>query len=157
MGKRDVRVIVVRKRVTALLLALVSVAMLALVWYLSGKTYASESRGAVQEAETLLRFHAESDSRLIAASMPLLADVLAFIPWGFLAFMLVTRDGTTRSRAYLMAGGGALLFALAMETWQFLLPTRVTSYGDALFQFAGALIGTVFAHARLSVRFRFVV
>ncbi len=157
MGKRDVRVIVVRKRVTALLLVAVSAAMLALVWYLSGKTYASESRGAVEEAQTLLHFHASSDTRLIAASMPLLADVLAFLPWGFLAFMLVNREGRPRSRCYLIAGAGALLFALAMETWQFLLPTRVTSYGDAIFNCAGAMLGAALAHARVCVQFRFVV
>jgi len=157
MGKRDVRVIVVPKRVTALLLILVSTSMLALVWYLSGKTYASESRGAVEEARTLLQFRAASDSRMIAASMPLLADLLAFVPWGFLAFMLANRKSRPCFRSYLIAGGGALLFALAMETWQFLLPTRVTSYGDALFNCAGALAGAALAHMRLSVHFRFAL
>jgi VanZ family protein len=36
-----------------------------------------------------------------------------------------------------------------------MLPTRVTSFGDTIFNFAGALIGASLGHLRRTVRIRF--
>src|ERR1041385_2165572 len=95
MGKREVRVIIVRKRVTVALLILVSVAMLSTIGFLSGKAYSNELRGPAEEFVTLLQY------RSLASVMPLLADVIAFLPWGFLAFVAFDRKGRPRFRSYL--------------------------------------------------------
>jgi glycopeptide antibiotics resistance protein len=155
MGKREVRTILVRKRVTVALLVLVSVAMLALIWSLSGRAYSSDKRGPAQQVATILHADEQPTARTLAALMPLLADVVAFIPWGFLAFLAVDAPKRSRLRSYLLTVIAALLFAGAIDLWQYLLPTRVTSFGDAIFNAAGALAGAVLAHLRRAVRIRF--
>src|SRR5690242_19961974 len=127
MGKREMRVIVIRRRVTVALLILVSAAMLSLIGFLSGKTYSSETHAPAEELMALVQ------SRSLAAAMPLLADVIAFLPWGFLAFMAIDVQGRPRVRTYVWTCGAALLFALALVLWQYaLLPTRVTTFGDTI-------------------------
>jgi glycopeptide antibiotics resistance protein len=162
MGKREVRIIFVRKRVTVALLILVSTAMLSLIWFLSGKAYSSEKRGPAVQVATLLRADEQPTARTLAALMPLLADVVAFVPWGFLMFLAVDAPKRTESaaassrfRSYLLTVIAALLFAVAIDLWQYALPTRVTSFGDAIFNAAGALVGAVLAHLRRAVRIRF--
>ena len=49
-----------------------------------------------------------------------------------------------------------MAFALALVLWQYaLLPTRVTTFGDTIFNLAGALIGASLGHVRRTVRIRF--
>jgi len=155
MGKREVRVIVIRKRVTVTLLVLVSVAMLSLIGFLSGKAYSSEWRGPAEEVVTLMQFRTAPDSRLIAAVMPLSADVIAFLPWGFLTFMAIDSKERRRFRSYLLTCALAVAFALALVLWQYALPTRVTTFGDTIFNLAGALLGAVLGHLRRTVHVRF--
>ena len=155
MGKREVRVIVIRKRVTVTLLVLVSAAMLSLIGFLSGKAYSSELRGPAEEVVTLMQFRAAPDSRLIAAVMPLFADVIAFLPWGFLAFMAIDSKERRRFRSYLLTCALAVAFSLALVVWQYALPTRVTTFGDTIFNLAGALLGAALGHLRRTVHVRF--
>src|SRR6185369_8790594 len=92
---------------------------------------------------------------LIAAVMPLLADVIAFLPWGFLAFIALDTKGRRRFRSYLLTCAAAVAFALALVLWQYLLPTRVTTFGDTIFNLAGALLGASIGHLRRTVRIQF--
>ena len=78
MGKREVRVVIVPKWITAALLILISAAMIALVAALSGRAYATATRSLRE----------------------LFANALLFVPWGFLAFMLFDRK--KRSRSYVV-------------------------------------------------------
>jgi len=155
MGKREVRVVVIRKRVTVALLVLVSLGMLSLIWFLSGKTFRSETRGPAEEVMTLLQFRSAAGGHLIFASAPLLADVIAFLPWGFLAFIAFDSKPRPRIRTYLFTCAAAMAFAIALVLWQYTLATRVTSFGDAAFNFFGALAGASLAHLRRSVRIQF--
>jgi glycopeptide antibiotics resistance protein len=155
MGKREVRVIVVRKRVTAALLILVSAAMLGTIAFLSGKAYSSEWRGPGEDFMTLMQFRSASGGRLIMSVMPLLADVIAFLPWGFLMFVALDTKGRRRFRSYLLTCAAAVAFALALVLWQYLLPTRVTTFGDTIFNLAGALLGASIGHLRRTVRIQF--
>lgn len=156
MGKREVRVIKIRRRVTVALLVLVSVAMLSLIGFLSGKAYSSELRGPAEEVVALMQWRSAPDGHLIAAVMPLLADVIAFLPWGFLAFLALDTKGRPRFRSYLLTCAAAVAFALALVLWQYaLLPTRVTTFGDAIFNLAGALLGASLGHLRRTVHIRF--
>jgi glycopeptide antibiotics resistance protein len=155
MGKREVRVIVVRKWMTVTLLVLLSAGMLSLIWFLSGKAYSSEKRGVAEQVAVLLRIDAVSNAGVIAALMPLLADVIAFVPWGFLAFMIVT-PARSSARGYALTCLAAAGFSLAMVLWQeLLLPTRVTTWGDTIFTTAGALAGAGLGHLRRTLRVRF--
>jgi len=132
MGKREVRIVLVPKWMTATLLVLVSAAMIALVAALSGRAYAS----------TL-------------SLRALLANALLFMPWGFLTFMVLDRSTRPRSRTYLLTLIGSAIFAAAVALWQSFLPTRVMTYADSVANVAGAFTGALVAHLRKRVRMRF--
>jgi len=127
MGKREVRIVVVPKWITAALLVITSAAMVALVVALSGRAYAAPAL-SIRE---------------------LVASVLLFMPWGFLAFMFLDRRTRPRSRTYLLALIGGTIFAVS------LLPTRVMTTFDAVANVAGAIGGASLAHLRKSMRVRF--
>ena len=95
---------------------------------------------------------AHSLSGLIA---PVVADILFFVPWGALAFLSI--DGANRSRrsVYAVTVLLGVAFALGLTAWQIMLPTRVTSVIDCLWNGVGCALGAALGHARKQVRVRF--
>jgi glycopeptide antibiotics resistance protein len=158
MGRRQVHVIRVRTPVTIALLAVVTAAIAALIYFLSGKAYAADTNPI---REILARLFGSgrgpvSRDALLAILMPVLANLLLFVPWGFLAFLAL--DGrTSRRSAYTLTVIGAVVFAFALVAWQQTLPTRVTSLPDAFANSVGALAGAALGHARKGVHVRFDV
>lgn len=157
MGKRQVHVIVVRKPATVVLLVVVSAGMAALLWFLSGKAYAANESAMRDLLSRLFGAHRRSLSRdaFLAFLMPVIANVLLFVPWGFLAFLAADSASRPRRRAYGIALAGAILFAAAMFIWQQFLPTRVTTLPDIAANGVGALGGAALGHMRKGVRVRF--
>jgi glycopeptide antibiotics resistance protein len=156
MGKRHVRVIPVRKPATYALLAIVTVAMASLLFVLSGRAYAAERSPLLELTARFLGGGAQvSRDAVLAFLMPVFANILLFVPWGFLAFVALDSPKRSRRTTYLLTIAGALVIALLMSAWQELLPTRVTSPSDALANAAGALAGAALGHARKGVRVRF--
>ena len=155
MGKREVRVIRVPKPVTIALLVLVSAGMVALLYFLSGRTYTRDSHPATELLLRLLRRDDPPRSAVLAALMPLFANAFIFVPWGFLAFIAIDSPRRRRVRTYLMTFAGAALFAAAMEIWQTFLPTRVTSPVDAIANTLGAFLGAIGGHLRKEIHVRF--
>ena len=156
MGKKDVRVIVVRKWMSVALLVVVSAAMAALLFYLSGKAYASGSEPLRELLlRTMQRQRPVSRDALLAGLMPVIANVLFFVPWGFLMFVALDSPSRRRSRTYLATILGGACFALGMEVWQSFLPTRVTGLPDMVANTAGALAGAMAGHLRKRVRVQF--
>jgi VanZ family protein len=156
MGKRDVRVIRVRKPVTVALLVIVSAAMAALLFYLSGKAYVT---GSEPFRELLLRAMQRQRSltspAVLAGVMPAIANILFFVPWGFLMFLAIDSPSRSRGRTYLITVIAGAIFAVAMTTWQNFLPTRVTGLPDTLAHALGALTGAVAGHLRKRVHVQF--
>ena len=157
MGKRLVHVIAVRKPVTFALLAIVTAAMAALLFVLSGRAYAAERSPLLELTARLLGGGGAPVSRdtVLAFLMPVMANILLFVPWGFLAFVALDSPRRARRTTYLMTIIGALVIAVSMSVWQEFLPTRVTAMPDALANAAGALAGAALGHARKTVRVRF--
>ena len=157
MGKRHVHVIPVKKPVTFALLAIVTAAMASLLYVLSGRAYAAERSPLLELTARVLGGGGVAVSRgtVLAFLMPVIANILLFVPWGFLAFVALDSPRRRRRTTYLLTIIGALVIAVAMSLWQELLPTRVTSMPDALANAAGALGGAALGHARKSLRVRF--
>lgn len=157
MGRRQVHVIRVRLPVTLALLALTTVAIASLIYFLSGKAYAAETHPIREILARLLGSGRGPVSRdaVLAFLMPIIANILLFVPWGFLAFLAL--DGRVRSRrwAYGAAILGAVVFAAGLLLWQQSLPTRVTSLPDTIANGLGALAGAALGHARKGVHVRF--
>lgn len=159
MGKRQVHVIMVRKPVTFVLLVLTTAAMATLLYFLSGKAYAADTHPMRELLSRLLGSSRGPVSRdaLLAFLMPVIANVLLFVPWGFLAFVGLDSPSRGRTVTYAMTLVAAVVLAAAMYLWQQLLPTRVTSLLDAVANGAGALCGAALGHARKGVHVRFEV
>ncbi len=157
MGKRHVYVIPVRKPATYALLAIVTAAMATLLFVLSGRAYAAERSPLLDLTARLLGGGAVPVSRdaVLAFLMPVFANILLFVPWGFLAFVALDSPRRPRRTTYLLTIFGALIVALLMTAWQERLPTRVTQPSDAFANAAGALAGAALGHARKGVRVRF--
>jgi uncharacterized membrane-anchored protein len=145
MGKRHVHVVPVRKPVTAALLVLTSAAMIALIVLLSGRAY---------PAPAALSWPLTRD-RMLALLMPVLANMLLFVPWGFLMFVVLDRPTRPRTRTYIVTIAGALAFAVTVHLWQELLPSRVTKASDIIANTLGAASGAILGHMRKGVRVRF--
>ena len=152
MGKREVRTVIVPKWVTAVLLVATSAAMIALVSALSGRAYASEP---LSVRELVTRIMDRSPHAALVASMPLVANALLFVPWGFFAFLVLDRPGRSRSMVYAITIVAGALFAIAISAWQSLLPTRLTTIADSVANIAGTFAGAAAAHLRKRVRVRF--
>ena len=158
MGKRQVHIIKVRKPVSVALLVLTTAAMVTLLYLLSGKAYAADAHPVRELLTRLLSSQRPiSRSAVLAFLMPVLANVLLFVPWGFFAFIVLDTRTRPRKWTYVITFLGALLFAALMWFWQQSLPTRVTALPDTLSNALGALAGATLGHARKSVRVRFAV
>ena len=157
MGRRQVHVIRVRTPVTLALLVLVTVAIAALIYFLSGKAYAAETHPIRELLARLLGSGRGPVSRgtVLAFLMPIIANILLFVPWGFLLFLAL--DGKMRSRRWVYGATviGAVAFAAGLLLWQQSLPTRVTSLPDMFANGLGALAGAALGHARKGVHVRF--
>jgi VanZ family protein len=157
MGRRDVTVIAVPKWASATMLVLVSAAMVVSIYALSGRAYANDAHSVRDLAWRLL--HAErtavSRSTVLAVLMPVIANILLFIPWGFLTFVALDVPARPRRITYLLTVAGGVIFAALIELWQYSLPTRVTTPGDSLANAFGAFTGAILGHLRKSVRVRF--
>lgn len=138
MGKREVRIVVVRKPVTIALLVIVSLAMLALVYGLSGHAFVRTERS------------------VIAIIALVSANVILFIPWGFLAFITFSPK-KPRAMTYVLTIVTGALFSLGVAAWQSTQPAPVTIYGDTIWNVIGTFLGAIAAHLRKSVRVRFQI
>jgi glycopeptide antibiotics resistance protein len=154
MGRSEVRVIRVSKRASAVLLVLATAAIAALLWWLSGRAYARIGAAEVvaQLADSPRAF---TNVRVIAALMPIAANLCLFVPWGFLLFVVLDGPSRPRRRSYALTFACGLLFALALAAWQLTLPTRVTTFADAFPNGLGALAGAACGHLRKQVHLRF--
>lgn len=150
MGKRHVHVIVIQKRVTLVLLVLTSAAMIALLMFLSGRAYAGQ-------ADPLRAVFTRSLTRdaLLAVLMPVIGNILLFVPWGFLTFVALDSPSRPRLRTYLLTLAAGVIFAALMHVWQQFLPTRVVTVTDSAANAVGALAGALLGHMRKGVRVRF--
>src|SRR5688500_449933 len=101
MGKRQVRVIRVRKPVTFALLVLATIAIVALLYFLSGKAYVADAHPVRELLARLLSSERPlSRGVVLAILMPVTANVLLFVPWGFFAFIFLDTPSRQPIRNY---------------------------------------------------------
>jgi VanZ family protein len=155
---RELHIVRVPRRVTVLLLFLVAAAMLALVWYLSGKAvYRQDSSSPAQLMRAFQHYRGTGTGRatLLASATPAIANALFFVPLGALAFLAFDRPKRNRATTYVLALAVGLTFALGVSAWQEWLPARITGWLDVVWNAAGTLAGAMLGHLRKRVRIRF--
>lgn len=158
MARRTERLVVVKRRTTFLLLILVTATIIGITLWISGKAYAKVDPVPFRELRVLSARLAEGPMpmpTLIALTMPLMLNVLLFMPWGFLMFILLDTPSRPFFQSYLLTFLIAIAFSFGVEAWQYFLPTRVTDVNDVIWNGAGAVVGAVFGHLRKRVRVAF--
>lgn len=152
------RIITVRRRITILLLLLTTAAIAGLTLYASGKAYTKVDPEPFREIRVLTEKLAEGPVRtetVVALTMPIVLNILLFVPWGFLMFLALDRPERATLQTYLWTVLVAMAFSSLIEGWQYFLPTRVTDVNDIIWNGVGAFAGALFGHLRKRVRFAF--
>jgi glycopeptide antibiotics resistance protein len=152
------RDVVIGRGLTVLLLVLVTGAILATTISMSGKSYGKVDPKPFEELRHLVHRLEQKPlpTQIIAVIvMPVIANVLLFVPWGFLTFIaLYTLDRPT-VQTYVLTVLLGFSFTLAIEAWQYFLPSRVADVNDVIWNTVGAFAGAVLGHLRLRVRLEF--
>jgi len=144
--------------VTILLLVVMTVSIVAITVWMAGKSYENFDPIPFDDIRYLARRLGDrpiSTHILAVLIVPMIANVLLFVPWGFFTFIsLYTVDRPTM-QTYLLTILLGFSFSLGIEGWQYFLPSRVADINDVIWNTTGVILGALLGHARLRVRFEF--
>lgn len=152
------REVIIRKPITVLLLLLVTVAIVAITIWVSGRSYENFEPIPFDDVRYVVKRLAErpiSTHILALLVVPMIANLLMFVPWGFLMFITLYNVERPTLQTYVLTVLLGLSFTLGIEAWQYFLPSRVADINDVIWNSAGAFVGALLGHARLRVRFEF--
>jgi glycopeptide antibiotics resistance protein len=148
----------IRRPITVLLLLLVTVSIILLTAWMEGKSYSKVDPVPFQGIRFLMnRLGSQPMSTQILAVIivPMIANVLLFVPWGFLTFISLYSVDRPTLQTYILTIMLGFSFTLAIEAWQYFLPTRVADINDVIWNTVGTIAGATLGHLRLRVRFEF--
>jgi len=148
----------VPRSITFLLLAAVTVTIVFVTVYATGKSYSKIDPVPFEDLRHLshrLEHRPVSTQVVAVIVMPIVANVLLFIPWGFLTFISLYNLERPTMQTYVLTILIGLSFSLAIEAWQYFLPTRVADVNDVIWNTTGATLGAIAGHLRQRVRFEF--
>ena len=150
--------IVVKRPVTILLLLLVTVCIAGTTLWMAGKSYSKVDPIPFEDLRHLAHriAHRPVSTRVLALIIvPIIANVLLFVPWGFLMFISLYTVARPTVQTYVLTFLLGLTFSCAIEAWQYFLPDRVADINDIIWNSVGTLAGAILAHMRLRLRFEF--
>jgi glycopeptide antibiotics resistance protein len=153
------RAVAIKRPITILLLIAVTLGIAGVTIWTSGKSYSKVDPRPFEDLQRIAdRFGTPrpmSTQILAVLIVPIIGNILLFVPWGFLMFIsLYTLDRPTL-QTYLLTFLLGLTFTLAIEAAQYFLPSRVVDVNDVIWNCSGTFIGSVLGHMRLRVRFEF--
>ncbi|HVR41362.1 MAG TPA: VanZ family protein [Thermoanaerobaculia bacterium] len=149
---------VIRKPITFALLVAVTATIILVTVLLSGKSYESLHPFPFDDLKLLSRrlgARPISTQILSVIVVPIIANVLLFVPWGFLVFILFYSVDRPTLQTYVLTILIGFSFTLAIEAWQYFTPSRVADVNDVIWNTAGTIAGALLGHARLRLRVEF--
>ena len=152
------REIVVKRPFTILMLLVVTVTIVAITVWMAGKSYANLDPIPFDDIRYLadrLSTRPISTHILAVIIVPMVANILLFVPWGFLTFIALYTVDRPTLQTYVLTILLGFSFSLGIEAWQYFLPSRVADINDVIWNTLGAIMGTFLGHARLRLRFEF--
>ena len=153
------RDLAVRKRYTVLLLLIATIAIIAITVWMAGKSYENLEPIPFDDVRNITRRVAArpiSTQILAVMVVPILANILLFVPWGFFLFITLYTVDRPTLQTYVLTILLGFSFSLGIEGWQYFLPSRVADINDVIWNTAGTILGAFAGHARLRVRFEFL-
>lgn len=152
------REVVIRKPFTILLLLAATAAIFAATLWTSGRSYENFDPIPFDDLRFLAHRLADrpiSTHILAVLVVPMIGNVLLFLPWGFFLFLTLYTVERPTLQTYVLTILLGISLSLGIEAWQYFLPSRVADINDVIWNSAGATLGAVLGHARLRVRFEF--
>jgi VanZ family protein len=154
------KLIIVRRPVTILLLLLVTAGIVATTLYTSGKSYSKVDPRPFDDLRHLARLLTSARRQVSMHTVavivvPIVANVLLFVPWGFLLFIALYTIERPTMQTYVLTVLLGLTFTCAIEAWQYFLPSRVADVNDIIWNTLGTFGGAILGHLRERVRFEF--
>jgi len=150
--------IVIRRPITIVLLLVVTVALIVITLWLSGKSYSKIDPIPFEDLRHLAHrvVHRPVSMRIISLIIvPIIINILLFVPFGFLLFIALYTIERPTIQTYVLTFFAGLTFSCAIEAWQYFLPDRVADINDIIWNSVGVLAGAVLAHFRMRLRFEF--
>jgi len=150
--------IVIRRPITIVLLLVVTVALIVITLWLSGKSYSKIDPIPFEDLRHLAHriVHRPVSTRIISLIIvPIIINILLFVPFGFLLFIALYTIERPTVQTYVLTFFAGLTFSCAIEAWQYFLPDRVADINDIIWNSVGVLAGAVLAHFRMRLRFEF--
>lgn len=152
------RVLTIRRPVTVLLLLAVTAAILLATMWMSGKSYSKVDPIPFDDFFTIrhvMHRHPISTHILAVIILPIIANTLLFIPWGFLTFIALYTEKRPTLQTYVLTILLGFTFTCTIEAVQYFLPTRVADINDIIWNTVGTLLGAILGHLRARLRFEF--
>lgn len=152
------REVVIPKWATVLLWLATTLAIVSITVWMAGKSYENFDPIPFDDLRYLAKRLANrpiSTHILAVIVVPMIANVLLFVPWGFLAFITLYTVDRPTLQTYVLTILLGFSFTLAIEGWQYFLPSRVADINDVIWNTCGTIAGALLGHARLRVRFEF--
>ena len=152
------REVTIRRPATILMLLVVTAAIIWITVWMSGKSYSNLDPIPFDDIRYLARRLAVRpiSTHILAVLVgPMIANVLLFVPWGFLTFIALYTVDRPTLQTYVLTILLGFSLTLCIEGWQYFLPSRVADINDVIWNTTGVVLGTFLGHARLRVRFEF--
>jgi glycopeptide antibiotics resistance protein len=152
------RVVTVGRPMTVVLLLLTTLAIVGVTTWLSGKSYTKVDPIPFEDLHNLrhvMSRHPVSTHVLAVIVVPIIANTLLFVPWGFFLFIALYTIERPTLQTYVLTVLLGLTFTCTIEAWQYFLPTRVADINDIIWNTTGVLLGAILGHLRERVRFEF--
>jgi glycopeptide antibiotics resistance protein len=148
----------IRRPVTAVLFLLTTVVIVLVTVRMAGKSYSNLDPIPFEEVRHLARAiaHKPIGTHILALIVvPIIANVLLFVPWGFFLFIALYTESRPTVQTYVLTVLLGLTFTCTIEAWQYFLPSRVADVNDVIWNTVGAMTGAILGHLRERVRFEF--
>src|SRR5256885_10165241 len=150
--------ITIKRSITILLLVVVTVLIVLMTVWMSGKSYSKVDPLPFEDLRHIshrIASHPVSTHILAVMIVPIIANVLLFVPWGFLMFIALYTIERPTMQTYVLTLLLGFTFTCAIEGWQYFLPDRVADVNDIIWNTTGALLGAILGHLRERLRFEF--
>jgi glycopeptide antibiotics resistance protein len=150
--------VVIPRPITILLLVCATVAIVAVTTWMSGSNYTQLDPIPFEDIRHLahrIERHPVSMRIIALIIVPIIGNILLFVPFGFLLFITLYTVERPTIQTYVITTFGGLTFSCLIEAWQYFLPNRVADVNDIIWNTAGAFLGAILAHLRMRVRLEF--
>ncbi len=148
----------IKRPITIILLILVTAGIAATTIWTSGRSYTKVDPLPFDDIRNLaqrLGNRPISTQILAVIIVPIIGNIILFVPWGFLMFIALYSVERPTVQTYVLTILLGFTLTLAIEAWQYFLPSRVADINDVIWNTAGTITGAILGHMRLRVRFEF--